>query len=657
MTQKNRRALGLAALKLLLVCILLTKMIEAKKKRNSSKKNKENRTEGNADSRRHWDKSGDGSDGKDYWGMPNPNPGWDKYYGGKCDELLKCAEAGNNECLSQSAIPLCNLELQETDLDKNVLAQGLGLAAAAGHVSTVELFVRFPTKWWNKNMVVNEVGETVLMHAAANGQYDVVEWLLNEGADVRVRSPNGETAEDLARTSDSPGETLAIIQRFADEATQKMLGRLAKGLALDETQFTAAMASGAVVNTPENSTGLTAVALASKFGMADMVKLLAQNGADLNWRDERSGHAVIHMGCDRGHFNVVLNLLEYGASPSATTDHFDMDCLMLAAMNGRNGLVQMMLEHGKAYPDQRADPARTNFEGENALLMFVRQMYGAGAGQARVVKLLIDGGSDVNAAGADGSSALFYAIDHSQFQSMELLVQAGAGTASVSTDAEDGDRPVGAFEQSIRSGCRECAAWLISNGHREEFKYTKVRGGARGATALFSVMMLGWDDVSEALLNDGAGVNEQNLDGSTPLFAAALKGSKSGVELLLKRGADLEALNVEGDTALLVAADHGKAESVIALVAAGAKVDARDRSQATPLFRAAMNGHQAAVRELLKAGADPKLQGWANPGSSRRTRGRAGMAKLDSAAGIARRHGFSAVAALIEKWSDEQDLL
>jgi hypothetical protein len=59
---------------------LQRKTKKSKRKKNQSGKNETERPK--ADARAKWDKSGDGSDGKDYWGMNNPNPGWDKYYAG-----------------------------------------------------------------------------------------------------------------------------------------------------------------------------------------------------------------------------------------------------------------------------------------------------------------------------------------------------------------------------------------------------------------------------------------------------------------------------------------------------------------------------------------------------------------------------------------------
>jgi hypothetical protein len=65
---------------------------------------------------------------KTKWGDSNPNPGWDKYYKGKCDKFMQCAEDGDILCLEKEGIPLCNLEVQQTGIP---IPWQKGLAAAA----------------------------------------------------------------------------------------------------------------------------------------------------------------------------------------------------------------------------------------------------------------------------------------------------------------------------------------------------------------------------------------------------------------------------------------------------------------------------------------------------------------------------------------------
>ena len=70
-------------------------------------------------------------------------------------------------------------------------------AATGDNAETVELLLNADAK------VINAVdtgeGFTTLMHAAAEGQVEVVKVLLKYNADAAIRDADGDTAQDFAR--------------------------------------------------------------------------------------------------------------------------------------------------------------------------------------------------------------------------------------------------------------------------------------------------------------------------------------------------------------------------------------------------------------------------------------------------------------------------
>lgn len=70
-------------------------------------------------------------------------------------------------------------------------------AATGDNAETVELLLNADAK------VINAVdtgeGFTALMHAAAEGQVEVVKVLLKYNADATIRDADGDTAQDFAR--------------------------------------------------------------------------------------------------------------------------------------------------------------------------------------------------------------------------------------------------------------------------------------------------------------------------------------------------------------------------------------------------------------------------------------------------------------------------
>jgi len=177
---------------------------------------------------------------------------------------------------------------------------------------------------------------------------------------------------------------------------------------------------------------------------------------------------------------------------------------------------------------------------------------------ARIADLLKQG-ADVNAAQADGTTALHWAAYHDDPRTAALLLKAGA---SVKTTNRYGVTPL---------------ALACTNGGAE---------------------------VVELLLKAGADPNATLRGGETALMTAARTGKLGPVKALLARGADVNAKDRSGQTALMWAAAEGHAEVASALLAAKADLKTPSPAGFTPLLFAARDGRLDAVRVLLKAGAD-----------------------------------------------------
>jgi uncharacterized protein len=130
-----------------------------------------------------------------------------------------------------------------------------------------------------------------------------------------------------------------------------------------------------------------------------------------------------------------------------------------------------------------------------------------------------------------------------------------------------------------------------------------------GTTALHWAVQSGGRTLVTALLEAGADANAANRYGMTPQHLAAINGDADTLRLLLKAGADANAAMPEGETVLLSAARTGSVEAINALVESGAKVDSRENWYGeTPLIWAAAQNHAEAVRALLAHGADPDVR-------------------------------------------------
>ncbi len=177
------------------------------------------------------------------------------------------------------------------------------------------------------------------------------------------------------------------------------------------------------------------------------------------------------------------------------------------------------------------------------------------------IDALIDGGAPVDAAEADGSTALHWAAQRGHADIVAALIEAGA-------------------DPNART------------------RY--------GITALVLAANNGDTTVVRRLLAAGADANATSREHQSALMSAARNGRVATVNTLIESGADVNATEeFRGQNALMWAAGEGNVEAVDALVAAGADLAARSKAGFTAVLFAARNGEIDALRTLLENGGDP----------------------------------------------------
>jgi ankyrin repeat protein len=127
--------------------------------------------------------------------------------------------------------------------------------------------------------------DTPLTAAALGGHVGVIRYLLEEGAQLGLRDPDGWTALDVACFRGHLGAVCVLLAHGAD-----------------------AVAPGTEARTP--------LMRASQEGHADVVALLLAHGCgDIDHQDDQNSGAALDFACDRGHTGVVRALLGAGADP------------------------------------------------------------------------------------------------------------------------------------------------------------------------------------------------------------------------------------------------------------------------------------------------------------------------------------------------------
>jgi ankyrin repeat protein len=257
----------------------------------------------------------------------------------------------------------------------------------------------------------------------------------------------------------------------------------------------------------------------------------------------------------------------------------------------------------------------------------------AKSGNKDAIRALLQKKVDVNAADADGSTALQWASYHDDVASAELLLRAGA---HVNAANDLGATPL----------------WLASRNGSSAMVRTLLKAGANpnaalpsGETPVMEAARSGYPDAVEQLLAAGANPNAHGTRDQTALMWAVAQKHPAVVKVLLAHGADIKmksavwsevmavpphgylpynkAIPHGGETALMFAARVGDLDSAKLLVAAGANVNDTDAWGVSATVLAAHSGFRdLAGGRLQRASRSDHAPGRTNGSGSARSRRR-----------------------------------
>ena len=217
------------------------------------------------------------------------------------------------------------------------------------------------------------------------------------------------------------------------------------------------------------------------------------------------------------------------------------------------------------------------------------------ASDREAVRTLLQSGADVNAAEADGTTAMHWAAHNGDLETVEALIRENAG---VNTKNRYGVAPL----------------WLASTNGHVDVVDALLREGAdpetpraeSGETPLMAAAMAGHIPVIQRLLASGADPNVVDLfRQQTALMWAAAERHTETVRMLVEAGADLEARSSIGMTPLMFAIRAGDIDTTTTLLDLGADLGAMASDGTTTLVLAILNAHWELAATLLDRGADP----------------------------------------------------
>ena len=460
-----------------------------------------------------------------------------------------------------------------------------------------------------KSMTQSAMTQSAMFHAIYQGKIDAVQSVIDSGVDINMRyqvegKRGGHTPLMGAVLYLSTPEMIqflidsgAEVDAHCDKQATALIFCLGIGSKVFKTLLPVA----------PGSTRTDAELDRAKY---EIVKVLLNNGADVNWARHESDHS------DPANRMVRPRDRTDGTTPLAwylrrghTMGRRDWICTP--------EMVQLLIAHG-------AEVNVSTTDGETPLMFAVDQ-------GPEMVQLLLDAGAKIEAEDRAGMTALSHAAwreNETSLGSAKLLLANGAEINHLSKAGYP-------LTLACTSGNTSMVELLMEHGAdvNPSGGFTPLMGAARGSQVELIEWLLkegadpnavnrnGWTALMEAaelentdgeiiamLIEAGAKVNARCAEGKTALMCALMWAPPATIRQLLDLGADVRMKDEDGSTALMLAVEESSVEVVAMLVEAVAKVDATNAEGKSALMWAAKFARPAAVRLLLDQGADVRMK-------------------------------------------------
>ncbi len=332
-------------------------------------------------------------------------------------------------------------------------------------------------------------GDTLLHIAARAGDQQVVNVLLQYGADVEATNSRGETPIEVASYEGYASVMRTLLAKHAKLRDPRMLLRRAAWSGHVEVAQLL-LERGTEINVKaetqrgeERSTPLHAAVAANR---PDMVEFLLIHGADANASDS-TGRTPLHIAAESIYTQIGKMLLAHGAKINAVAKTGDTP-LHGAARFGRTKMAETLLGHG-------ADPNPRNLDGRTPFDV-------AAGGQSKPDTIVA-----LRKFGSKPSErwALRDAIALGETKEIDRIVKSRPSSAA---EIINGDA---ALHYAAYTGRLDAVKQLVALGVD-----VNIRGGVK-QTPLHSAVATGQEDLARFLLDHGAHVNAKDKDGLTPL--------------------------------------------------------------------------------------------------------------------------------------------
>ncbi|XP_046550760.1 ankyrin repeat domain-containing protein 17-like [Haliotis rubra] len=279
-----------------------------------------------------------------------------------CNETSQCLDEGCKKVCVE-APPLCDLHTASKTGDlsrvKFLLSQGQGnidcnewigrtpvmWAAGGGHTEVVELLVGKGAKL----SLVDSFGFNILHSACHGGELEAVKYVLSQTMlDINGRVQCRRTAVMLAAESGHKDVVELLVDTGADvslvdETGDNILHCACRGGDVEVVKYI--LSQNMVDIDSLGHEKKTPVMLAGQYGHKEVVEVLVKHGANLSLRD-KVGDNILHLGCWKGHLDVVKYIVSLHRVDIDSRGFERKTPVMKAGEGGHKEVVEFLVKHG-----------------------------------------------------------------------------------------------------------------------------------------------------------------------------------------------------------------------------------------------------------------------------------------------------------------------
>jgi ankyrin repeat protein len=292
--------------------------------------------------------------------------------------LLRAAETGDLEGVKTALDKGADISATDEWMKQSALHK----AASQGHVEIVEYLIEKGAD----SLKMDGVDMTPLHLAARDGRTRVAKFLLETSVQIPERILNDAMHVGSMSVTGNP-----VIVKMIEDYRVKMAKPSTSGRKDADSQLQQAAHDGDFENVKsaiENGAdveaidgrGMKAIHWAALRGHKEIVEILLEKGADVNGKNSAEWTAIMHASME-GHIEIVKLLLDKGAKVNAQT-YVAGTALMFASGNGHEEIVKLLLSAG-------ADP-RLEISGSDSEDGTTAIDYAWRAGHMTIANLLLD---------------------------------------------------------------------------------------------------------------------------------------------------------------------------------------------------------------------------------------------------------------------------